>query len=106
MPLLAADACVLVATPTAVALPDVLRTRALARELDAGIAAVALNRVGDAPPVDRVRRALGAPVVPVPESESLARAQAAGHPVASVEPDADATWAFRALADAVPVDDR
>jgi len=102
LPLLSADACVLVATPDAVALPDVLRTRALARELDAGVAAAALNRAGADPPRERFRRILGAPVVPVPESTALAGAQASGVPVASVAPDAAATAAFDALADELP----
>ena len=102
MPLLAADACVLVTTPDAVALPDVLRTRALARELDAGVAAAALNRAGPDPPVERVRRALGAPVVTVPDSERVAGAQASGVPVRAVAPDAAATAAYRELAAELP----
>ncbi len=102
MPLYAADACCLVATADDVALPDAVRTRALAVELDAGLAVVALNRVGDAPPVDRVRRALGAPVVTVPESRALARSQASGVPVRTVAPDCDAAAAFDRLADRVP----
>ena len=98
LPLYAADACLLVARPDAYALPDVVRTRALARELDAGIAQVVLNRVGADPPTDRVRRALGAPVTAVPESSALARAQANGVPVRETAPDSVAAERFAALA--------
>jgi septum site-determining protein MinD len=78
--LLAAEAAVLVSTPDDAALADALRARALARELDAGLAAVALNRTTDAD-TGRVRRAFGAPVVAVPESPAVGRSATAGRPV-------------------------
>ncbi|NEU58412.1 AAA family ATPase [Halorussus sp. MSC15.2] len=83
MPLLAGDATVLVTSPREFALADALRTRELARELDAGLAAVALNRTGDRPPTERVRRALGAPVVPIPDDERVRRAQRNCSPVSA-----------------------
>ncbi|WP_435348147.1 chromosome partitioning protein ParA [Haloarchaeobius sp. HRN-SO-5] len=101
MPLLAADRTVLVALPDAFALPDALRTRALARELDAGLARVVLNRTGTNPPTAAVERALGAPVTTVPESDALARATAAGRPVTATAPDSAAAESFRALASAI-----
>jgi len=97
--LLAAAACVLVTTPERPALADAVRARALARELDAGLAAVALNRVGSDPPVGRVQRTFGAPVVPIPDRPAVARALARGRPAAEV--DDDAGTAFAALADRV-----
>jgi len=100
LPLLAADACVLVTTADAGAVADAVRVRALARELDAGLAAVALNRAGDDPPAERVRRALGAPVVAVPDSPAAARAVAAGRP--PTDDDAVAA-ALGTLADEVEV---
>ncbi|MFC4548683.1 MULTISPECIES: MinD/ParA family ATP-binding protein [Halorussus] len=84
LPLFAAEACVLVTTPREFALADALRTRALARRLDCGLAAVALNRSGPNPPTEKIRRALGAPVVAIPDADSLRRAQRHGRPVASL----------------------
>jgi septum site-determining protein MinD len=81
VPLAVADACLLVASPHRFALSDAIRTRELARELDAGLVAVALNRAGDDPPTAAVRRALGAPVVAVPECEELRRSVTEGTPV-------------------------
>jgi len=98
VPLVAADACVLVTTPRRFALADAVRTRALARRFDAGLACVGLNRVGDDPPTASVRRTLGAPVVPIPESGTVARAQRNGRPVASLAPGSTSAERFAELA--------
>jgi septum site-determining protein MinD len=86
VPLAVADACLLVASPRRFALADAIRTRELARELDAGLVSVALNRTGDDPPVGAVRRALGAPVVAVPEADALRRSVADRTPVGPDDP--------------------
>ncbi|WP_436925444.1 MinD/ParA family ATP-binding protein [Halosimplex amylolyticum] len=99
--LLVADACVLVTEPAPPALGDALRARALARELDAGLAAVVLNRASEASPTDVIARELGGPVTTIPESDAVADAQASGVPVGEHAPDAPATAAFADLADAV-----
>lgn len=99
--LLVAEACVLVTEPTPPALGDAVRARALARELDAGLVAVVLNRASEAAPTDLVARELGAPVTTVPESETVATAQAAGQPVTVRAPESPAARAFTALAGAV-----
>jgi len=99
--LLAADVCVLVTEPTPAALGDAVRARALARELDAGLAAIALNRSGPDAPTDLVAERLGGPVTVVPDSPRLADAQAAGRPVAAVAPDSEGARALRRLADRV-----
>jgi len=96
-----ADACVLVATPRAPALADAVRARALARQLDAGLVRVVLNRATDAAPCEAITRRLGAPVTTVPESEALASAQAAGQPVTEVAPESAAANRLRTVADAV-----
>ncbi|PSP83923.1 chromosome partitioning protein ParA [Halobacteriales archaeon QS_1_68_17] len=96
--LLAAAACVLVTTPSRAALSDALRARALARELDAGLAAVVLNRAGPDAPAERVERTLGAPLVRVPESRALADAQREGVPVAAAAPESPPAEQFRTLA--------
>ncbi len=101
LPLLAASCCVLVTTPDRVALPNAVRTWALANELDAGVARVALNRCGTTPPTAAVERALGAPVVEIPESDAVATATDAGRPLSVVAPDAAAVERFEALADGV-----
>jgi len=99
--LLAAEACVLVTEPTPAALGDAVRARALARELDAGLVRVVLNRAGDDAPTDLVARRLGAPVTTLPDSDRVRRAMAAGLPVAARAPSSPAARAFDALADAV-----
>jgi septum site-determining protein MinD len=102
VPLAVADACLLVASPRRFALTDAIRTRELARELDTGLVAVALNRTGDDPPTAAVRRALGAPVVAVPESDALRRSVADATPV---DPD-ESSAAGTAVADLVAAVDR
>ncbi|WP_435334654.1 MinD/ParA family ATP-binding protein [Haloarchaeobius sp. TZWWS8] len=101
IPLLVADRSVLVVRPDAFALPDALRTRALARELDAGLAQVVVNWADRDSPLDAIERVLGAPVTAVPESAAVAQAGATGLPVSAVAPDSEATDAFYRLARAV-----
>ncbi|WP_135303428.1 MinD/ParA family ATP-binding protein [Haloarcula amylovorans] len=101
LPLAVADAAVLVTVPGAAALADALRVRELARELDAGLCRVVLNRAGPDPTTHAIADRFGAPVVPIPDSETLAAAQRHGHPVSEMAPDAPATVAFESLADAV-----
>ena len=101
IPLFAAGRCVLVTVPDGVALPDAVRTWALANELDAGVAGVVLNRAGPDPPVNRVEHALGAPATVVPESSALATATNAGLPVGHVAPDALPVARFADLAERV-----
>ena len=101
MPLLAADASVLVAAPQAFALTDVIRTRELARELDAGLAAVALNRTAGRPPTEAIRRALGAPVVAIPRDDRVRRAQRHGWPVSAFASESRPARRFAELAEEV-----
>lgn len=99
--LVVAECCVLVASPRRFALADAMRTRALARELDAGLAHVVLNKAGAEPPTAEVRDLLGAPVTAVPEQAVIRDAQAHGQPVRAVAPDGRGTSAFREIAAAV-----
>lgn len=101
LPLLVADACVLVTTPDRVALADAVRARALARELDAGLLAVAFNRAGPDAPSDDVRETFGAPVVAVPERAAIGRGMANGLPARQVE--SSCADPFADLADHVTV---
>lgn len=98
VPLAVADAAVLVAAPEPFALADTLRTRELARELDAPLAAVALNRVVEDPPVPTVRDVLGAPVKSVPADPRVGRSIEQEEPVVDAAPDSDPAAAFAALA--------
>lgn len=93
--LLAADGCVLVTTVDEAAVVDAVRTRALARRLDAGLVRVVYNRARSVP--GDSRSAFGAPAVAVPESEHVAAARARGQPVRSGE----AATSFEKLAAAV-----
>jgi septum site-determining protein MinD len=100
LPLLAADCCVVVTRPTAAALADALRVREFARTVETPLVRVVLNRFvsGD---TDRIADTLGAPVLTLPESDALARAQRTGHPVAARHPESPAAETFERLADAV-----
>jgi septum site-determining protein MinD len=100
LPLLAADACVLVTRPTEAALADAMRVRELARTVETPLVRVVLNRT-TLTDTDAIANTLGAPVLTLPESDALARAQRAGHPVKTVRPDCPAATQFEALADAV-----
>jgi septum site-determining protein MinD len=104
LPLYVADRCLLVASPAAFALPDAVRTLALCRVLDAPVERIVLNRVGDAPPTDRVRDALGIPVETVPDASVVDRARRSGRPVTALAPDSEAAARFRALAAVVRSD--
>jgi len=97
LPLYAAQRCLLVTTPDGVSVPDALRTRALARVLDAGVERVVLNRAPD-PPAARVERLLGPPVTVVPEHEAVDRARAAGQQVDALAPQSVPADRFRELA--------
>lgn len=95
LPMTVADAAVLVTTPAAPAIADAVRTRALARELEAGVGAVVLNRVrGRRPPVER---RLGGPVVAIPESTAVATATTRGLPVTLAAPESTAAERIRSL---------
>ncbi len=106
LPLYAADRCLLVASSEAFALPDAVRTRALARVLDADIERVVLNRVGASPPDERVRDALGVPVETIPDADVVDRARRSGRPVGALAPDSTVAERFRKLASVVGFDGR
>ena len=103
VPLTVADACVLVASPRRFALADAVRTRELARELDAGLVGVALNRTTEAddPPVDVFRRVLGAPVSTVPADPRVGRSVEEERPVVTAAPESVAAESIRSLASGV-----
>ena len=98
LPLAVADAAVVVTTPATAAIADGLRVRELARELDAGLCRVVLNRADGGSMTDTVADRFGAPVVTVPESAALATAQRNGRPVSETAPDSGAATAFEELA--------
>jgi septum site-determining protein MinD len=106
VPLAVADAALLVVSPRAFALADAVRTRELARELDAGVVAVALNRVVDEPPVEAIERTLGAPVTVVPADPRLGATIERGEPVTAAATAGTGATAIRELADAVRACDR
>jgi septum site-determining protein MinD len=101
VPLAIADAVVLVVSPRAFALADVVRTRELARELDAGVAGLALNRVHQEPPIEPIERTLGAPVTVVPADPRLGASIEQASPVVAVASGSRAATAIRELAAAV-----
>ena len=96
LPLLAADACVVVTTSDRAALADALRARSLAVELDAGLVAVAYNRADEAD--DAVADAFGALVVAVPETDAVAATLSTGQPVRAVAPEGAAVEQFETIA--------
>jgi septum site-determining protein MinD len=102
VPLAVADACLLVVSPRAFALADAIRTRELARELDAGLVGCALNRVTEELPTDAVADALGAPAAVIPADPRVGRSVAAERPVVDAAPESAAAAAVRELAGRVP----
>lgn len=101
LPLAAADTSLIVTTDHPPAIADAVRTRELARELDAALARVVLNHATPTPDTRRIRALLGAPVESVRKSHALATAQVEGLPVRSVAPDAPVVEEFESLACAV-----
>ena len=102
VPLAIADACLLVVSPRAFALADAIRTRELARELDAGLVGCAVNRVTEEPPTDAIADTLEAPAAVVPADPRVGRSVTAGRPIVNAAPDSDAATAVRELARRVP----
>lgn len=96
-----ADVSVAVARPVPVSVGDALRSRSVAREFDAPLAAVVLPRADEQSPVAPIERLLGAPVVPLADSSVVSTAMECGLPVAAVAPESAATAAFERLADRV-----
>ncbi|ELZ76020.1 P-loop NTPase [Haloferax larsenii] len=101
VPLAVADACLLVASPKRYALADAVRTRELARELDCGLAAVAVNRVVDDPPVDAFADVLGAPTTAIPADPRLAAAIEEFDPAVLDAPNSLVSTRIRELAASV-----
>jgi len=101
VPLAVADACVVVASPDAYALADAVRSRALARELDAGLVAVVINRAVDDPPEAAFEDVLGAPAVTVPADPRVGRTVESFRPVIRSAPSTRAARAVATVADAV-----
>ncbi|MEF8775480.1 MAG: chromosome partitioning protein ParA [Haloarculaceae archaeon] len=100
LPLHAAEACVVVTTPTRASLADAVRSRELARALEADLAAVVLNRTVETDG-ESVASLLGAPTTCVPPSDALASAQSAGVPIVATAPDSTAAARFAALGERV-----
>jgi septum site-determining protein MinD len=101
VPLAVADACVVVTSPRTFALADAMRTRALARELDAGLVGVAVNRVVESPPTDAIERALGAPVTVVPADPRVGSSITENRPVVRAAPESEAARGIETLAAAI-----
>jgi septum site-determining protein MinD len=97
-PLAVADACLLVASPTRWALADTIAARELARALDCGLAAVALNRVAEEPPTKAVGRTLGAPATAVPADPRFARSIGSESPVTATAPESAGARAVEDIA--------
>jgi septum site-determining protein MinD len=102
VPLAVADACLVVVSPRAFALADAIRTRELARELDAGLVACAVNRVVEEPPTDAIADALGAPAAVVPADPRVGRSVVGERPVVDAAPDSAAADAVREITRRVP----
>jgi len=102
VPLAIADACLLVVSPRAFALADAVRTRELARVLDAGLVGCAVNRVSEEPPTAAIADALGAPASVIPADPRVGRSVAEERPVADAAPESDAAVAIRELAGRLP----
>lgn len=101
LPLFAADGCVLVTEPDPAAVADTVRTRELARELEAGLIRVVVNHAPEGLETEPIRRALEAPVITIASASPLSRAQENGLPLRALNPQATGVGAFEKLAAAV-----
>ena len=101
VPLAVADACVVIVSPRRYALADAVRSRALARKLDAGLVAVVINRVVDDAPEAAFAEALGAPAVVVPADPRVGRTLESFRPVVRTAPSTRAADAIGTVADGV-----
>ena len=101
VPLAVADAALVVASPRPFALADAVRTRELARELDAPLAAAVVNRVVDDPPVETIAETLGAPVTTLPADPRVGESVSEEEPVVDVAPDSRAAAGINELESAV-----
>lgn len=101
VPLALADACLLVVSPQPFALANAVRTRALARELDAGLVGAACNRVIDPPPTESMASVLGGPVTAVPADPRLGRSVRTETPVTESAPQSVVAERIGELARAV-----
>lgn len=93
--LAAADACLVVTTRDRAAMVDALRTRELARTLDAGLVAVVVNFAAEP---GNERRRFGSPAVALPESRTVEAATRNGLPIGAVAPDGRAATRVREVA--------
>ncbi len=100
LPLYTADRSVLVTTPDRVAIPDAIRTRALARTFDARVIRLVVNTVQDNPPLETIRQTLGIPPIAVPADDQVARAVDTGIPVQQIAPDSTPAQRFTQVAQA------
>ena len=96
-----ADAAVLVTTPAASAVADAIRTRELASQFETGLCGAVLNKTEETVQTGAFRRALGAPVLTLPQSGAIATAQRNGLPVRTVDSCCPAAARFRSLAETV-----
>lgn len=101
LPLFAADGCILVTEPDPAAVADTVRTRELARELEAGLIRVVVNHAPEGLETEAIRRALEAPVITIPSANHLRRAQENGLPLRALNPHATGVEAFEKLTAAV-----
>lgn len=95
------DACLLVVSPQPFALADAVRTRELARELDAGLVGAACNRVVDPAPTESMASVLGGPVTAIPADPRLGRSVRTETPVVDSAPESVAAERIEELAEAV-----
>lgn len=98
VPLAVADASVVVTAPDRFALADAVRTRELARELDAGVVSIVCNRVVGAAPTATLRDVLGAPVEVVPADPRVGQSIERRRPVVDAAPASQASTVFGAVA--------
>lgn len=101
VPLAVAECAVLVASPRPFALADAVRTRALARELNAPLVGVVVNRILEKPPTEPIADTLGAPVTAVPADPRVGESITENNPVVEAAPESRAATGFVELAAAV-----
>lgn len=101
LPLFAADRCIIVTTPDTGAVPNAIRTRALARVFETGIEQVVVNKAGPDPPAADIRQTIGAPVTVIEANDRIQDTQQAGRPVVTASPESAPAQQFQELATAI-----
>lgn len=110
LPVVLADRVIIVLQPTVPSISDGLKVQEYATTYGTGVAGILFNRVAADENIDTVaakaeRYFDGPTLATVPESDIVRGARRAGEPLLSHAPNSEPATAYRAVADALTIDD-